>query len=159
MIRVFISHKNTDQRLAESVASRVRSNSLEVYLDSIDTTLLRGNADLADQLLERLDECQQLIAVLSSETAKSWWVPWEIGVGSEKGFRMASYTRSNVYVPEYLERWPTLHSNEDIDLYCRYSKREDESIRQRTFASVSARQEGIRRSANLFNRDLKNALR
>lgn len=159
MIKVFISHKDTDHRIAEKVARRVRSNSLQVYLDSVDSTLLRDESDLADQLLKRLDECQQLIAVLSNETAESWWVPWEIGVGSEKGFRMASYTERNVYIPEYLERWPVLHSDEDVDLYCDLSKKGDQAIGQRTFASTLARQEGMRRSANLFHRDLKNVLR
>ena len=107
----------------------LRWNRLDVYLDSIDPVLQKSGSDLADYLLRRMGECHQLLAVLSSETASSWWVPWEIGVGSEKRFRMATFARSAVTLPGYLERWPVLRSTRHIDLYCEHSKRSDQSVR------------------------------
>ncbi len=128
---VFISHKNTDVDLAEKIARRVRFNGLETYLDTIDDALAKDGPDLADLLLARMGQCQQLIAVVSSQTKDSWWVPWEIGVGSEKGFRMASYSETNVSLPSYLEKWPALHTDLHIDLYCYYSKQTEEVLNRR----------------------------
>lgn len=130
--KVFISHKNTDSALAGRVAHRVRLNGLDTYLDVIDDALVKDGPDLADLLLERMSKCDQLIAVVSESTKTSWWVPWEIGVGSEKGFRMASYSERYISLPSYLEKWPDLHSDSDIDLYCKLSERADAEIRSRT---------------------------
>ncbi|MGJ8586416.1 MAG: toll/interleukin-1 receptor domain-containing protein [Marinosulfonomonas sp.] len=126
--KIFISHKNTDAELAASVAKRIEANGLETYLDTIDDALVKDGPDLADMLLQRMELCNQLIAVVSEQTKDSWWVPWEIGVGSEKNFRMASYSRSYVFLPSYLKKWPELHSDQDIDLYCQFSKRADLDI-------------------------------
>ena len=95
---------------------------MDTYLDVIDDALLKDGPQLADHLLARMSECQQLIAVLSIQTKGSWWVPWEIGAGSEKGFRMASYSRQFVDLPSYLKKWPDLHSDPDIAAYCRLSQ-------------------------------------
>ena len=83
-IKVFISHKDSDSELAERVARRVRFNGMDTYLDTIDDALAKDGPDLAELLVARMSSCQQLIAVVSSQTKDSWWVPWEIGVGSEK---------------------------------------------------------------------------
>lgn len=64
MAKVFISHKDTDSALAETVAARVRGNGLKTYLDTIDDVLVRDGPELADHLLERMAECDQLIAVV-----------------------------------------------------------------------------------------------
>ena len=112
MSKVFVSHKDVDEALARRVAQRVRQNGLGAYLDSVDPALERDGPELADYLLARMSECEQLIAVVSSATSTSWWVPWEIGVGSEKGFRMASYSERLVNLPTYLQKWPDLHSLE-----------------------------------------------
>lgn len=153
MIKVFISHKDTDEKTAQEVANRLEMNQMDFYLDSIDNILLKDGPALTEYLLQRMGECQQLIAVVSSATAKSWWVPWEIGVGSEKGFRMASFTQRNVYLPGYLEKWPVLRSDTDIDLYCKHSTEADERI-SRVSVTASTRM----RYAADFHRDLKRAL-
>ena len=159
--KVFISHKNTDALLAERVARRVRANGLETYLDTIDDALMKDGPELADVLLARMAQCQQLIAVVSSETKTSWWVPWEIGVGSEKGFRMASYSESYVSLPTYLEKWPALHTERDVDLYCQYSKQTDAVINRRMRDALTEdRRMQVRKSEALdFHKQLKAALR
>lgn len=160
--RVFISHKDSDSRVAENVARRVRYNGLDVYLDTIDSALVEDGPELADMLLERMGDCHQLIAVVSQQTKDSWWVPWEIGVGSEKGFRMASYSESYVSLPSYLEKWPALKNESHIDKYCRISKEvEGEEIRRRQFSfGNEGLYESIRKSKSMdFHRRLKSAIR
>lgn len=159
--KVFISHKNTDALLAEKVARRVRVNGLETYLDTIDDALVKDGPELADVLLARMGQCQQLIAVVSSQTKDSWWVPWEIGVGSEKGFRMASYSESYVSLPSYLEKWPALHTERHIDLYCEYSKQTETVLNRRMRDALTEdRRTQVRKSEALdFHKQLKAAIR
>lgn len=158
--KVFISHKDTDTDLAEKVAERVKASGFSVYLDSIDNTLKKDGADLTEYLLSRMGECQQLIAVISTKTKASWWVPWEIGVGSEKGFNMATYAQSYVVLPDYLEKWPVLRSLNDVDLYCQYSQ----SSRPTTFQLSESRMSptdhliGRKSRAAKFHRELKDAI-
>lgn len=159
--KVFISHKNTDALLAEKVARRVRANGLETYLDTIDDALVKDGPELADLLLARMGQCQQLIAVISSQTKDSWWVPWEIGVGSEKGFRMASYSESYVTLPSYLEKWPALHTDRHIDLYCEYSKQTEVVVNRRTRDVLTEdRRMQVRKSEAVdFHKQLRAAIR
>jgi len=159
--KVFISHKNTDAALAERVARRVRVNGLETYLDTIDDALVKDGPDLADLLLARMGQCQQLIAVVSSQTKDSWWVPWEIGVGSEKGFRLASYSETHVSLPSYLEKWPALHMDRHIDLYCEYSKQTEVVLNRRMRDVLTEdRRMQVRKSEALdFHKQLRAAIR
>ena len=160
MAKIFISHKNTDGDIAKQVAERVRRNGLDVYLDSVDPALAQDGPGLAEYLLAQMSGCQQLIAVVSSETARSWWVPWEIGVGSEKRFRMATFARHLVVLPGYLEKWPRLQSMEDVDLYCEYSKRSERSVRaaQSRVLTEAAMLNAERTEVHSFHRDLRAAL-
>lgn len=161
MTKVFISHKSTDALLAMRVARRVKANGLDTYLDIIDDALLKDGPDLADELLKRLSECQQLIAVVSDATKDSWWVPWEIGVGSEKGFRMASFSETYVSLPSYLEKWPALHTDAHIDLYCTYSARTEMSLnnRMRNVLTEDRRVELRKSESAGFHKQLKAAIR
>lgn len=160
-IKVFVSHKNSDSSLAQQVARRVRANGLDTYLDAVDDALLKDGPDLADYLLQRISECQQLIAVVSSATKDSWWVPWEIGVGSERNFRMATYSEQYVSLPSYLEKWPALHTDRHIDQYCEYSKLADRQVdrRLREAFTESSRIRVAKSEAFDFHKTLKAALR
>lgn len=159
--KVFISHKDVDSNLARKVANRIEMNGMSTYLDTIDDALIHDGPDLADILLKRMNECQQLIAVVSVQTKDSWWVPWEIGVGSEKGFRMASYSESYVSLPTYLQKWPALHTDRHIDLYCQYSKNTEvllENRRRYTTASTESYREISKSEALDFHKKLKSAI-
>lgn len=160
--KVFISHKDLDSHIAKKVAARIQINGMITYLDTVDDALMEDGPDLSDILLKRMGECHQLIAVVSNRTKDSWWVPWEIGVGSEKGFRMASYSESYVELPSYLKKWPALHNDEHVDLYCEYSKNTDIIVKgRRLYESISNESyEEIRKSEALdFHKRLKAAIR
>ena len=156
-IRVFISHAGTDSPLATRVAAQVRSNGLETYLDVIDDALMKDGPQLADHLLARMDRCQQLIAVVSTDTKESWWVPWEIGAGAEKGFRMATFSQQYVYLPSYLTKWPNLRSDGDIASYCRLSQEVADEVtrRERMTVNLAERVEIRKNQASNFHTRLK----
>lgn len=159
-IKVFISHKRADADVALRVAHRVQSRGLETYVDLIDDALVKDGPGLADHLLRRLSDCQQLIAVVSEETKTSWWVPWEIGVGSEKGFRMASFCARATSLPSYLVKWPVLKTLQDVDLYCSYSRTSEQRVFNRTLGELDpGRRTQLRKSETFdFHRTLMSAL-
>ena len=159
MIHVFISYKSEDLAVAIDVKSTIeRHDDFKAYLDRVDDTLLKNDPHLADRLRERIDQCDQLLAVVGPNTKLSWWVPWEIGVGSEKNYFLSTYCMHYVRLPGYLERWPVLRSDSDIDQYC------DLSRRHKARGIVAARslylseQEAAQNTAAAFHRDLRQRL-
>lgn len=145
-VKVFISHKNEDAQLAGSIATYLKSNGLNVYLDVIDSQLGKSGPDLADYIRNQLEQCTQLLAIISLQTRASWWVPWEIGVATEKERFLASFVSSQATVPEYLEKWPYLRSQNDLDVYIRASKSAETLVedRIRKGYSETARAQGFR---------------
>jgi TIR domain len=158
--KVFISHQNEDSSLATYVADRVRRNGLTTYLDVIDDALKQDGSELSDHIRLKMAECDQLVAIVSSNTKASWWVPWEIGVASEKDFRIANYAREYVDLPSYLKQWPTLRSEQDIDAYCEISKLNAAQTRIRIDEAFTElrKEEALRRGVRDFHKQLKTRL-
>jgi hypothetical protein len=145
-VKVFISHKQEDAAHAAYVASYLKLHGLDVYLDTIDRQLIKDGPDLAEYLRKELDKCTQLLAIISRHTTASWWVPWEIGVATEKERFLASYVSDAATIPEYLQKWPYLRTNADLDAYIRESKNSEALVEDRILKgySGSARSQGFR---------------
>lgn len=159
-LKVFVSHKKEDSDSATLVAARLRSNGLEVYLDVIDNALKKDGEDLADYIRTQMSDCNQLMAVVSYSTKGSWWVPWEIGVATEKSFLISTYAVDNTTLPDYLEKWPYLKSMSDIDTYAKHvksAKSEAESKRVRKgYIDLTQSEQAV--VAKSFHKGLKQAL-
>lgn len=118
MIKIFISHKNEDVVLAHRIAvSLMADYRISTYLDELDPHLSAATGELTDHLRNSLGECTHLLAVLSSRTKQSWWVPFEIGLATEKGYPISTFAAEVVDVPDYLRRWPYLRSELDLSEY------------------------------------------
>lgn len=123
MIKVFLSHQQADAITASQIERRLRiHHSIESYLDVIDPYLLQDGEDLAAYIREKMGACTQLLAVVSNATRGSQWVPWEIGVATEKKFPLATFSAGGVAPPEFLQKWPYLTTDFDIDRYAMASK-------------------------------------
>ncbi|MGF9567857.1 TIR domain-containing protein [Neorhizobium sp. BT27B] len=133
MIKVFVSHQKADAALAAQVAARLKVNhQIDSYLDVIDQGVRKGE-DLADHLRAEMGKCTQLLAVVSMSTATSQWVPWEIGVATEKDYPLATFSGSDALPPEFLRKWPYLRSLADLDRYAEASKTaENTFVRRKT---------------------------
>jgi hypothetical protein len=145
-VRVFVSHKREDGEQAVAVADYLRANGLAVYLDVIDTQLAKSGPDLADYIREQLERCTQLLAVISARTQASWWVPWEIGVATEKERFLASYVSGPATIPEFLIKWPYLRTRGDLDTYIVESRKAELLVedRVRKGYTETARAQGFR---------------
>lgn len=153
-MKVFISHQQKDSEMAAIVSNHLRNkHNISCYLDVIDPSIKNGE-DLADHLRKQLGTCTQLLAIVSEATKESWWVPWEIGVATEKEYPLATFG-NGTKLPEYLMKWPYLQSIADLDIYAQASKSSS------AIASLSMESADLQRRHNAtknFYRTLRQAL-
>jgi len=149
---VFLSHKREDKEQTLVIAGYLKQNNVNCYVDVFDPEL-QTTDDITKKLMERIGQCTHLMAVVSGYTEKSWWVPFEIGVGSEKDRRITSFQLTNVSLPDFLTKWPILKNQNDLDTFIRFYK-------QDTMVSLSESSGYTRRisSADQFHRELKASL-
>ncbi|WP_084151340.1 toll/interleukin-1 receptor domain-containing protein [Paracidovorax oryzae] len=137
-MKIFLSHQQTDSALALRIQGYLKNNhNIDCYLDVIDPGFKNGE-DIAAHVRKELGKCTQLLAVVSDATKTSWWVPWEIGVATEKDFPLATFG-GNTELPEYLKKWPYLKSTSDLDKYAEASKDASKSVVTAGVESASSR--------------------
>ncbi len=129
---------------------------IESYLDIIDPLASEAGDTLGEHVRQQLGICTQLMAVVSPNTRESWWVPWEIGIATEKEYPIATYAAEYCELPTYLKKWPYLRSETDLDTYARISKatESDRAIKQSYLGEAAART----RTTREFHQSLKRAL-
>lgn len=120
-MKVFISHQQADSAKATQIAQHLyQFHRIDSYLDVVDPKIgLQQGPELADHVRKQMDTCDSLLAVVSYETAKSQWVPWEIGIATEKDFPLATYADTSLPLPEFLQKWPYIKSLTELDKYAR----------------------------------------
>lgn len=129
-MKVFISHQRRDAAVAMRVSERLLlTHQISSYLDVVDSRLGMNGEDLADQIRDELSKCTQLLAVVTTNTQVSSWVPWEIGVASEKEYPLATYS-DGTKPYEFLASWPYLRTEQDLDKYAVEIKVADRHRRQ-----------------------------
>lgn len=117
-MKVFISHKDADANHAQTVYTILRNRGVSVYFDSLDAGIsAQSKGNLRDYIMGQMADCTHVIPVLTDKTEKSWWVPFEVGVGAEKGRAIATYIPTSSTVPEILLGWPYLRTTKDIEMY------------------------------------------
>ena len=107
-MKIFISHKKEDEYTAFGIQQVLENMGIEAYLDILDDTISDNGEKLTKHIRKKLRECSDVIVVLSDNTKRSWWVPFEIGMATEKDMPIANYLTSYEKLPEYLEYWPRL---------------------------------------------------
>ncbi len=156
-MKIFISHQQADTALAASIAKRLwLYHTINSYLDVIDPESSKKGDQLGDHIRDELGKCDQLLAVVSYATKGSWWVPWEIGVATEKDYPIATYAGDKTSLPEYLKKWPYLQSEQELDVYAKVSKQAHETYvnNKRHLNEEVSRKSGRR----LFYRQLREKL-
>ncbi|GAA0273342.1 MULTISPECIES: toll/interleukin-1 receptor domain-containing protein [Methylorubrum] len=157
-MKVFLSHQKADSETAGIIATRLKLyHQIDVYLDVVDPNASTTGDDLGEYLRQQLSICTQLMAVVSAATKTSWWVPWEIGVATEKDYPIATFAGGYTTLPEYLRKWPYLQSMSDVDAYAEASKMAQREFKnRRTYQTDSLAR---RSSTKDFYRVLRSSLR
>lgn len=152
-MKVFISHKSTDAQIANQVQQAFSNLGVNAYLDLLDSFTGDG-AKLTAHIKEQLNNCSDIIVVMSTATITSWWVPFEIGMSAQLDMPTATFLTSPVTLPDYLSYWPKLTKINDISKYV--------SVRNRvwrTDALFESRSRYSTHSTGEFYRQLKSELR
>ena len=115
-MKVFISHKSTDSSTAKQIQQAFSNLGVNAYLDLLDGFTGDG-AKLTAHIKDQLNNCSDIIVVMSTATITSWWVPFEIGMSAQTDMPTATFLTSNVTLPDYLSYWPKLTRISDISKY------------------------------------------
>lgn len=152
---VFISYQRVDETKARSIRDQLEALGVRTYIDVMDP-LLANASDVTQTILSRLRTCTHLMAVVSANTVRSWWVPFEIGVATERDRRITSYRRDTVPLPEFLQIWPVLdYDRELMDFARRYFQ--DAAHGEKNYRFAESMQKSIG-SASQFHTALKRDL-
>lgn len=117
MIKIFISHKNEDSLVANSIANELKVMNIPYYLDVLDFKVTRSGKELTDHIKKNLNDCTDIIVVMSESTKYSQWVPFEVGMSAQNDMPTATFLQGNVKLPDFLEYWPRLKQPSDIKKY------------------------------------------
>lgn len=128
--KIFISHKQEDEKAALEVKRTLVESGVEAYLDLLDNAICGDGEVLTNHIKEKIRECTDIIVVLSENTKKSWWVPFEIGMASQKDMPIANYLLSKEKLPDYLEYWPRLKDVNDIRTYVKTRREMTSKVQQ-----------------------------
>lgn len=116
-VKVFISHKNLDRDIALKVQRVLKSKQVEAYLDLLDESITGKGEVLTKHIKQKLNECTDILVVMSENTKGSWWVPFEIGMAAQRDLPTVSYLQAGVILPDYLSYWPRLKNDLDLEKY------------------------------------------
>lgn len=116
-MKIFISHKQEDSDTANRLASELRSLGIPYYLDILDSTVTTSGKALTEHIKSNLNDCTDIIVIMSEATRFSQWVPFEVGMSAQNDMPTATFLKSNVSLPEFLEYWARLKYPSDIAKY------------------------------------------
>ena len=117
MIKVFISHKQEDSYTANKIANELKAINVPYYLDILDHSVTRSGKELTDHIKRKLNDCTDIIVVMSESTRYSQWVPFEVGMSAQNDMPTATFLQENVSLPDFLVYWPRLKQPSDIRKY------------------------------------------
>jgi hypothetical protein len=156
---VFISYRHTDRKFAMTLNDRLVRANIRTYLDVLDTESQHTD-DITAVITRNITECTHLLAVVSQETAQSWWVPFEIGEATISNRRICSFKIGHSDLPLYLDKWPTLSGEADINFFIDAYREEALSSRSMGLESFSESIRSVyRRDADVFHDNLKSRIR
>ena len=156
---VFISYRHMDRAHAMAINSRLIRANIKTYLDVLDPES-QTTDDITGVITRNITECTHLLAVVSEKTALSWWVPFEIGEATISNRRICSFRTGPAELPLYLDKWPKLSTESDLDFFIDAYREEVSSKRSISLESMSESVKGTyKRNADMFHEQLKNRIR
>ena len=133
-MKIFISHKQEDALAANQIASELRAIHVDYYLDLLDPSLTQSGRELTNHIRNNLNNCTDIIVVMSEITRYSQWVPFEVGMAAQIDMPTATFLKDYVSLPDFLQYWPRLKKPADIQKYV--SVRNDIDQEYRAYRSI-----------------------
>lgn len=133
-MKIFISHKQEDALAANQIASELRAIHVDYYLDLLDPSVTQSGRELTNHIRNNLNNCTDIIVVMSEITRYSQWVPFEVGMAAQIDMPTATFLKDYVSLPDFLQYWPRLKKPADIQKYV--SVRNDVDQEYRAYRSI-----------------------
>ena len=146
---VLLSHDPEDEKETLRIAQHLTQNGVVNYVELFDPTVQTADGMTA-KLKDRIQQSTHLMIVVSKYTEETWWVPFELGAGTEVDKRICSYQCSSAQVPDFMKKWPVLQNQRGLDAFIRCYK-------QDTLVALAADHGDTKRisSPDLFDKELK----
>ena len=159
-MKVFISHKDADSLQALLLKRAFENEGVSAYLDVLDSSINGGGKTLTEHIKGQLNQCTDIIVLMSEATKYSWWVPFEIGMSAQIDMPTASYLKENVVLLSYLSYWPRLKTINDVSTHVSVRKKTERTLNEQysnfELSSVSNRR---KIETPIFYENLKRELR
>jgi hypothetical protein len=155
---VFISYRHMDRARAIAINTRLMQANIKTYLDVLDAES-QTTDDITGVITRNISECTHLLAVVSEKTALSWWVPFEIGEATITNRRICSFKTGPTELPLYLDKWPKLSNEKDLEFFIDAYRNEGTTKRSMLLDSVTGTQShrtANKSNAEQFHEALKN---
>ena len=120
---IFVSHQREDLSKAQQLAIQLSRAGHPCYLDEFDPQVDGDSPDLESYLRQIIGNSQALLAVVSRNTADSWWVPLEIGVALDREKHIGTFLVETVSLPSYLWLWPVMQLDSEAITWAGHTKR------------------------------------
>lgn len=79
---VFLSHSSKDIDLVPAVVQILENHGGRVYVDLSDNRLPKEPSSETGQILrDTIGSCRKLVALVTTASKDSRWIPWELGLG------------------------------------------------------------------------------
>ncbi|OYZ00128.1 MAG: hypothetical protein B7Y37_11525 [Sphingobacteriia bacterium 28-36-52] len=150
---VFISYQRKDEEYAEEVANYITSKQLDVYFDLEDNDLKQQNQianpkGVTNAIKKGLNQSQYIIVIVSPNTYRSLWVPFEVGYAfDKKGEKMKILRHKGIEksrMPDYLKVKELLQGTISLNRFL-------DSIRKENLIYESLEKGGKIKSFSSFN--------
>lgn len=133
-MKAFISHKSEDMNTAATlIADRLEDINYEYYFDKNDPDISKS-LDRAKHIESEIEECTDLIVIITKNVVSSWWVPFEIGLATANNCRIVSVVFDNAVMklPSFLRKWPVIDTQDKLDYYLQELENNNSIILQKS---------------------------
>jgi hypothetical protein len=121
---IFLSHISVDKTAVAEIAKYITARGdIDIYLDINDDDLQKAadesNAAAITDFIERgLSTSTHIMCLVSANTVRSWWVPYELGFGKKSGKPLATLKlKDAVNLPAYLEISEIIRGTDSLNKY------------------------------------------
>lgn len=135
-MKIFISHKNEDSVIAKRLDFEFKRHGINTYLDVIDEQISNNGKSLTEHIKNAMNECSDIIVVMSEKTRNSQWVPFEVGMSAQRDMPTVTFLVENVKLHEFLEYWSRLKDYSDVEKFIS-AKKKTENRKHMIFESVA----------------------
>ena len=155
-MKFFIYHKKEDDEIVKRIHLLLKSKGIESYLDLLDASVTNNGKELTNHIRTNLNDCTDIIVVMSEITRFSQWVPFEVGIATQIEMPIATFLKADVQLPEFLGFWPRLKTPNDIEKYV--DNRKLVSDRMKILYDNKQFENRNRTEIDMFYRELKSKL-